>query len=940
MPHTLSPPRDNYLPSKRRFFHRTFHEQSKYRCFRANISATFTMAPRVFSKASAMVIVCLAIVLSLTIFGSQSNTSRDISTAITPASTANLASLPHHLPNSNYLQRRNDGICSMALPCTNGACCSKTGYCGFGPEYCGDECISNCNATPECGQYASPADKECPLATCCSEYGFCGTTEDFCGTGCQSGCVLDPSPPPETRTGNARARVIGYYDVVSAQIPCHPVPPTDLPLNDLTHLNYAFAYIHPETFQIVPSSIAVSDETFWAVTDLKEYNPYLKIYLSIGGWEFSDYGQPTQHVFSTIAADDSLRKQVASDIARFMSIHGFDGLDIDWEYPGAPDRGGRPEDTSNFVLLLEEVRNAFAMYSQTMGLTFTAPASYWYLRWFDLPNMLRYAEWVNFMTFDLHGVWDSSTPAGNHIGAHTNLTEIKSAAKLLWRVGVQPHQVALGFGFYGRSFELSSSSCQGTSNCRFRAAGAPGPCSQQGGILQYYEIQAILHQNPNLQPRYDFEAAVKYIVYDDKQVQWVSYDDTDSFRHKIDWANSIGIGGVFVWSLVGDDDNYTALTGLIGSAVAHPDLEPRTFDPFLPIIPPISLQGQIGQDCYRTDLCYSIDTRVCLDGETQIGFDWSTCGDQNLAKFICCPSATAPKPCMWRGGTPNCHKCNGQCHAGEVALFYSDRGGHSTSNASESERCHCDNGSKVFCCEASDFRQLTQDCAWTHTCSFDIDHRCPDGKQAILSAYDGCVDDFWGDVYGISNYCCPSDTPFNNCSWVLDCHDGKSQCQRDQVEVALAHRGGRPDACDISHKRAGCCNIEAPPEPRLLCDVDLCELEWDSCENEVLLDDNFAIGTDSKHRTKLHKRGGPRPLPVTLSDRTEITFMSMGYPEFPRIRRDAVARTNNALENFYAGRSQVCAQPNFGPTRILPTTTPRGPPALAIDHIVAVSLCC
>lgn len=87
-----------------------------------------------------------------------------------------------------------------------------------------------------------------------------------------------------------------------------------------------------------------------------------------------------------------------------LTTVGFDGLDIDWEYPGAPDRGGKPEDTDNFVKLLKTLRTAFDGSGRNYGLTFTAPSSYWYLRWFDLPNLVKYADWVNLMTYDLHGI--------------------------------------------------------------------------------------------------------------------------------------------------------------------------------------------------------------------------------------------------------------------------------------------------------------------------------------------------------------------------------------------------------------------------------------------------------------------------------------------------------------------------------------------------------
>jgi chitinase len=75
-------------------------------------------------------------------------------------------------------------------------------------------------------------------------------------------------------------------------------------------------------------------------------------------------------------------------------------VDFDWEYPGAPDRGGKKEDTENYVFLLQAVREAFDNSDGTYGISFTAPSSYWYLQWFDLPGMIQYADWINLMSTD------------------------------------------------------------------------------------------------------------------------------------------------------------------------------------------------------------------------------------------------------------------------------------------------------------------------------------------------------------------------------------------------------------------------------------------------------------------------------------------------------------------------------------------------------------
>lgn len=62
----------------------------------------------------------------------------------------------------------------------------------------------------------------------------------------------------------------------------------------------------------------------------------------------------------------------------------------------------------------------------------------------------------------------------------------------------------------------------------------------------YYEIMALLRQHPDLKPVHDEEAAVKYVVFD--RDQWVSYDDSDTFKQKVDWANKQGLGGSLIWA--------------------------------------------------------------------------------------------------------------------------------------------------------------------------------------------------------------------------------------------------------------------------------------------------------------------------------------------------------------------------------------------------------
>lgn len=147
------------------------------------------------------------------------------------------------------------------------------------------------------------------------------------------------------------------------------------------------------------------------------------------------------------------------------------------------------------------------------------------------------------------GTWDSSNPIGSIVQGHTNLTEIKLAAELFWRVDIPPSKLVMGFGFYGRSFTLADTSCV-SPGCPFRGKPKPGPCTNASGILAHYEIKDLLgavgNKREAINPIHDERDAVNYFVYDNDQ--WVSYDDETTFAQKVHWANSVGLGGAMIWA--------------------------------------------------------------------------------------------------------------------------------------------------------------------------------------------------------------------------------------------------------------------------------------------------------------------------------------------------------------------------------------------------------
>ncbi|PKY00152.1 chitinase [Aspergillus campestris IBT 28561] len=449
--------------------------------------------------------------------------------------------------------------CTADKPCKVGCCGSvdKTtgkGVCGLGPDFCGKGCISNCDRKSECdpGWGTDWSDSaKCPLNVCCSKFGFCGTTADFCG----SATVTSPECPGGS---SAMAKTIGYYEAWNLERPCGTMTPMNIPLGYYTHINFAFALINPKTFHIAPMT-EQTDTMYKSVTQLKTRQRDLKVWIAIGGWAMNDPG-PTRTTFSDLAASIEHQDIFFESLVTFLVNNNFDGVDLDWEYPVADDRGGKPEDYKNMVTLMKRLRERLNQTGRHYGISITLPASYWYLRGFDLTNIEPHIDWFNVMTYDIHGLWDRNvTSIGSYALAHTNLTEINMGLELLWRNNVNPARVVMGLGFYGRSYTMADSGCM-ASGCPFKDPARPGRCTGQEGILAGYEINDIIKKGGKV--TYDKEAAVKIVTWDNDQ--WVSWDDAESLKVKLDFANKRCLGGTMVWAVDLDDGT---LIGSLGEAM-------------------------------------------------------------------------------------------------------------------------------------------------------------------------------------------------------------------------------------------------------------------------------------------------------------------------------------------------------------------------------------
>ena len=90
---------------------------------------------------------------------------------------------------------------------------------------------------------------------------------------------------------------------------------------------------------------------------------------------------------------------------------------------------------------------------------------------------------------------------------------------------------------------MTDPSCS-TAGCPFSGGAKPGPCTGNAGTLSFAEIEKVIAGGGKV--TLDKAAAIKQVVWDSNQ--WVSYDDEDTFKTKIDYANSKCLGGLMVAS--------------------------------------------------------------------------------------------------------------------------------------------------------------------------------------------------------------------------------------------------------------------------------------------------------------------------------------------------------------------------------------------------------
>ncbi|KAL7929119.1 endochitinase 42 [Trichoderma chlorosporum] len=386
--------------------------------------------------------------------------------------------------------------------------------------------------------------------------------------------TLSSASPLATEERSVEKRASGYANSVyftNWGIYDRNFQPADLVASDITHVIYSFMNLQADGTVVSGDAYAdyqkhysddswndVGNNAYGCVKQLfkvKKANRNLKVLLSIGGWTWSTN-------FPSAASTDANRKNFAKTAIAFVKDWGFDGIDIDWEYPADSTQA------SNMILLLKEVRSQLDAYASQYApgyhflLTIAAPAgkdNYSKLRLADLGQVLDY---INLMAYDYAGSFSPLTGHDANLFANPsnpNATPFNtdSAVKDYINGGVPASKIVLGMPIYGRSFENTAGIGQNYSGV--------GSGSWEAGIWDYKAL-------PKAGATVQYDSVAKgYYSYDANTKELISFDTPDMVNTKVSYLKSLGLGGSMFWEASADKKGSDSLIGTSHKALGSLD---------------------------------------------------------------------------------------------------------------------------------------------------------------------------------------------------------------------------------------------------------------------------------------------------------------------------------------------------------------------------------
>ena len=298
--------------------------------------------------------------------------------------------------------------------------------------------------------------------------------------------------------------------------------------------------------------IAGKTSQYQQLRTLSRKHPRLKTLISVGGWTWSEH-------FSDVAATDKSRQRFAKSVVVFLDKHGFDGIDIDWEFPvrgGDADNKHRPQDKQNFSWLLAELRKQFKKAGKPWLITCAVGVIPSHYKNLEPAKLAKHADWLNLMAYNMSGNWSSVTnfhtalqqastdPNKPAVREHTN---VAAAVSAYIKAGVPAEKIVVGGAMYGRTFRGVTRDNNGL----FQTFDSK---SKKPTGIPYRRAKSLIGKGWTR--HWHNQARVPWL-FNEKERTLIAYDDEQSLGEKAKFVRDRKLGGMMLWSLSSDDDDHS-----------------------------------------------------------------------------------------------------------------------------------------------------------------------------------------------------------------------------------------------------------------------------------------------------------------------------------------------------------------------------------------------